>query len=106
MRLLKHTPAANPVSSTYCTSQAMYFEFIGRYCHATQETPNASFSRRHGHEALRCAEKGAGHGCRLQAVLDARGTGSKHDRHSVRKRHERSGLGERSEWRGPARSHT
>jgi len=43
----------------------------------------------------------AGHGCQLQAVLDAHGLGTSRNRHSVRKRHERSGLGERSERRGP-----
>ena len=51
-------------------------------------------------------ENAAGHGCQLQAVLDAHGLGTKHNQHSVRKRHERSGLGERSEWRGPGTAYT
>ena len=48
----------------------------------------------------------AGHGRPLQAVLDAHGLGTSRNRRDIRKRHERSGLGERSEWRGPGTAHT
>jgi hypothetical protein len=48
----------------------------------------------------------AGHGRPLEAVLDAHGLGTSRNRHDVPKRHERSGLGERSEWRGPGTTHT
>ena len=46
-------------------------------------------------------QNAAGHGRPLQAVLDAHGLGTSRNPHDVPKRRERSGLGERSERRGP-----
>ena len=48
----------------------------------------------------------AGHGRPLQAVLAAHGLRTSRNLQSILKRHERSGLGERSEWRGPGTAHT